>query len=84
MIRRWLIRVPCLLALALVVGVWITSYFGVISVLIHSGNRTLGVNVVQGLGALGAMLDDPSGDPLFNFYYFRGITAKASSPLKNP
>ena len=49
MIRRWLIRVPCLLALALVVAAWMTSYMGSLTFQKHVGGYDCEVGVVQGL-----------------------------------
>ena len=50
MLRRWLIRVPCLWALTLVVGVWVGSYFGGLYLDDYSRGRWLGVGAIQGLG----------------------------------
>ena len=51
MVRRWLIRLPFLLALAIVVGVWIASYFGAMSMstCFGKGGRAIDLYGVQGL-----------------------------------
>jgi hypothetical protein len=48
MVRRWLIRVPCLLGLAFVVAVWAGSYFGGLHFRVDYGGRMWVVNAVQG------------------------------------
>ena len=53
MIRRWLIRVPCLLALAFVVGVWVTSYFGMLFLHKCFGGFDCYVRAIHGLSAMG-------------------------------
>jgi len=50
MLRRWLIRSLFLLALAFVVGAWVTSYFGGIVAITSFGGRFWAVGAVQGLG----------------------------------
>ncbi len=52
MVRRWLIRLPFLLALAFVVGVWIVSYFLGIFVRMNLAGHSWDVTAVQGLGGL--------------------------------
>ena len=60
MIKRWLIRLPFLLALALVVGVWVTSYFGGIGVGGWRRGRNWDIVVVQGNGML-------KEDPVYSY-----------------
>ena len=48
MVRRWLIRVPCLGALAFVVAVWGASYFAGVHLYEHSGFHSSIVDVAQG------------------------------------
>jgi hypothetical protein len=48
MIRRWLIRMPFLLALALVVSVWMASYFGGLQLTCWFRGRLGSVGAVQG------------------------------------
>ena len=52
MIRRWLIRVPFLLALAFVVGVWVASYFWGIFVHTHLIDRLCQMGGVHGTGEI--------------------------------
>jgi hypothetical protein len=52
MLRRWLIRVPCLVALAFVVSVWIVSYFGAICAITWPQRRALEVKALKGLVVL--------------------------------
>jgi hypothetical protein len=48
MVRRWIIRVPFLLALAAVVGVWVGSYFGGLSIRVDYLGRMWVADAVQG------------------------------------
>jgi hypothetical protein len=76
MIRRWLIRVPCLLALALVVGVWITSYFGELVLYAFSGNRQWEVDAIDGLEGMGEYHCVPASDTPPRFAFMTWLTAK--------
>lgn len=50
MIRRWLIRLPFLLALAFVVGAWVMSYFAGFTYFWNLGGRCWQLGSAQGLG----------------------------------
>ena len=77
MLRRWLIRVPCLLALAFVVGVWITSYFGLLWMDRRSGGNLVEVGAVQGL----VFMSERAGPPLYDTPLHRPGFAYADEPL---
>lgn len=49
MIRRWLIRMPCLLALTLVVGVWIVSYCCIPGVRVRASEHVCAIDVDTGV-----------------------------------
>jgi hypothetical protein len=71
MLRRWLIRVPFLLALALVVGVWVTSYFAGFSVNTTLAARDWSVGSVHGLNIFYTFPDsnDLLSRPTFRFRF---------------
>jgi len=72
MLRRWLIRVPCLLALAFVVGVWVTSYFAEIAVNKEATGRAWVVLAAQGLGSMGEDGGIRYPDSALRFSWFGG------------
>ena len=76
MIRRWIIRLPFLLALALVVNVWITSHFGYLVIHMVRDNRFGAVGAVQGLGNMGGTSDEGLGTTPLRFHFVRGTTAE--------
>jgi hypothetical protein len=69
MIRRWFIRLPCLVALTLVVGVWITSYFGGIVVSRKLPDSYCGIVAGQGLVTFGKEPHAHSGFEPPNFRF---------------
>ena len=82
MIRRWLIRGPCLVALALVVGVWVTSYFGLLD-LSENWRCYWLVGAIRGSAYMikSGHWDDPADGP--HFYFLRGETATPYYPVPN-
>ena len=52
MVRRWLIRLPFLLALALVVGVWIASHREGIQLSLNVHGHSVHAKAVEGLGMM--------------------------------
>ena len=52
MFRRWLIRLPFLLALTFVIALWITGYFGATGITLFAAKRSSLINSVQGLGII--------------------------------
>ena len=76
MLRRWLIRVPCLLALAFVVGVWIASYFGRVFLSKNSGGRFWSIGTVQGLVYMDEDGSHPWSPTPLQLYCFQGVTAR--------
>ncbi len=80
MLRRWLIRVPCLLALTFVVGVWITSYFGGFGCSEFVKGRGWYLTAVQGLGCAEECGGLPGNTTLFQSYFDSGATAQELLP----
>jgi hypothetical protein len=80
---RWLIRVPCLLALAFVVGVGVTSYFWGIHLIKVFGGRYWTGGVVEGLAYVSEDRNTGADTPL-TMYFNRGVTAKGWLPLTPP
>jgi hypothetical protein len=74
MVRRWLIRVPFLLALAFIVGVWIASYFGAITAVDSRFGNLWQVTIVQGLDDFDKI--PLSMKPGMEFRFLRHDTAK--------
>jgi hypothetical protein len=74
MIRRWLIRLPFLLALALVVGAWIRSYFGELDVYQMTKGFYWDVGAVRGQGFLGVDLSSPYPVKPLTFSFSSGET----------
>jgi hypothetical protein len=81
MIRRWIIRLPFLLALAFVVGVWVTSYFGGITVCKLLAGRMWEIYFIQGQTALEMDPGSPFPDSPLYFYFDRRAIAKNYIPL---
>ncbi len=64
MFRRWLIRMPLLVALAFVVSVWVGSYFGGIGLQKCVARREWDVGAVQGLAYMSEVSGDFPNQPL--------------------
>jgi hypothetical protein len=73
MIRRWLIRAPCLLPLLLVVGLWITSYFGGLQIGGGFWHRQFLFMSVEGMGGLEVQKQSSSS---IYFCFLPGLTAQ--------
>jgi hypothetical protein len=75
MLRRWLIRVPFLLTLVCVPGVWVVSYFGALAAYTDSHGDRRYVSAVQGLWDMGKLSGVAyTSRPYFGFY--RGLKTK--------
>ncbi|HVT81139.1 MAG TPA: hypothetical protein VHM90_10825 [Phycisphaerae bacterium] len=76
MVRRWIIRVPFLLALACVLSVWAVSYFGALAVFKESPGDRRYIGAVQGLCDIGEI--HPALEPLApQSLFYPGSNAKA-------
>jgi len=76
MLRRWLIRVPCLLALAFVVGVWVASYFGALVVASYPGGRICWAGFAQGLVQIDEQWNRPAPTDFVRFNFYHHQTAE--------
>jgi hypothetical protein len=81
MVRRWLIRLPFLLALALVVGVWITSHIGLLYTDKRFAGRLWTIFVIQGLATFDVEAPYTHPDEPFSFDFSRKYTAKDVIPM---
>ncbi len=75
MLRRWLIRVPFLLALACVLSVWVVSYFGALAAYTDSHGDRKYISAVQGLWDMGEV-GSPGYAPGSHFQFYGGWNSK--------
>jgi hypothetical protein len=76
MLRRWIIRLPFLLALVFVVGVWPASYFGLFCVVMRTPYHDREIGALQGLAELSKHSDHRGGFSRPQFVFFPSRTAK--------
>jgi hypothetical protein len=75
MSRRWLIRIPCLLPLVLIVGLWVTSHFGGIQICGGFWSRQFLFMSAEGLGCLDVERQGTSTSNSIDFIFIPQLTA---------
>jgi hypothetical protein len=82
MLRRWLIRVSCLLALAFVVGMWLTSHIGAFDLAKSFGGRVWEIGAARGLTFIYEDAAWPYPDEPLNAIFVRGESIEFYHPIK--
>jgi hypothetical protein len=79
---RWLVRLPCLLALALVIAVWVASHVVAFYVTKQFPDRFCWGSVVQGLVDIVVDRKEPRPDHPFGFGFSKEYTTKDLIPVR--